>query len=58
VHVDRPTPTIPGTDAHWRDRHDLPYTLGHFTRAISPPVSPSALSYAAITVSLGEGPQV
>jgi hypothetical protein len=44
--------------AHRRDRQDLPYTLGHFTRAISPPVSPSTLSSTAATVSLGEGPHV
>jgi hypothetical protein len=36
--------------AHRRDRHDLPYTLDHLTGAISPPVSPSALSSAAGTV--------
>jgi hypothetical protein len=44
--------------AHRRDRQDLPYTLDHFTRAISPPVSPSALSSTTVTVSLGEGPRV
>jgi hypothetical protein len=41
---------------HQLDHQDLPYTLGHFTGAIPPPVSPSALSSVAATVSLGEGP--
>jgi hypothetical protein len=36
--------------AHRRDPQDLPYTLGHLTGAVSPPVSPSALSSAAGTV--------
>jgi hypothetical protein len=44
--------------AHRHDRHDLPYALDHLTGAISPPVSPSALSSAAGTVELEEGPRV
>jgi hypothetical protein len=44
--------------AHRRDPQDLPYTLDHLTGAVSPPVSPSALSSAAGTVQLGEGPRV
>jgi hypothetical protein len=44
--------------AHRCDCRDLPYTLDLFTRAISPPVSPSALSSAADTVYLGEEPWV
>jgi hypothetical protein len=36
--------------AHRRDPQDLPYTLDHLTGAVSPPVSPSALSSAAGTV--------
>jgi hypothetical protein len=43
---------------HRRDPQDLPYTLDHLTGAVSPPVSPSALSSAAGTVKLGEGPRV
>jgi hypothetical protein len=35
---------------HRCDPRDLPYVLDHFTGAISPPVSPSALSSAAVTV--------
>jgi hypothetical protein len=36
--------------AHRRDPQDLPYTLGHLTGAVSPSVSPSAISSAAGTV--------
>jgi hypothetical protein len=36
--------------AHRRDPQDLPYTLDHLTRAVSPPVRPSALLSAAGTV--------
>jgi hypothetical protein len=36
--------------AHRRDPQDLLYTLSHLTGAVSPPVSPSALSSAAGTV--------
>jgi hypothetical protein len=36
--------------AHRRDPQDLPYTLGHLTGAVSPPVSPSALSSTTRTV--------
>jgi hypothetical protein len=36
--------------AHRRDPQDLPYTLGDLIGAVSPPVSPSALSSAAGTV--------
>jgi hypothetical protein len=43
---------------HRHDRQDLPYTFDHFTGAISSPISPSALSSAAVTISLGEGPRV
>jgi hypothetical protein len=39
--------------AHRRDPQDLPYTLGHLTGAVSPPVSPSALSSAEGTVWFG-----
>jgi hypothetical protein len=44
--------------AHRRDPQDLPYTLGHLTGAVSPPVSPSSLSSAAGLFNLGEGPRV
>jgi hypothetical protein len=44
--------------AHRRDPQDLPYTLDHLTRAVSPPVSPSAPFSIAGTVKLGEGPRV
>jgi hypothetical protein len=36
--------------AHRRDRRDLPYILDHLAGAISPPVSPSALSSIAVTI--------
>jgi hypothetical protein len=44
--------------AHHRDPQNLPYTLGHLTGAVSPPVSPSALTSTAGTIILGEGPRV
>jgi hypothetical protein len=44
--------------AHRHDPHDLPYTLDHLTGAVSPSVSPSALSSVAGTVKLGEEPRV
>jgi hypothetical protein len=38
--------------AHRRDRQDLPYTLDHFTGAVSPPVSPSALFLRRVHCSI------
>jgi hypothetical protein len=36
--------------AHRCDPRDLPFILDHFTGTVSPPVSPSALFFAAATV--------
>jgi hypothetical protein len=44
--------------AHRRDPRDLLYILDHLTGAALPPVSPSALFFAAGTVQLGIGPRV
>ncbi len=41
-----------------RDRRDLPDVTDHPTGALLPPVSPSALSSAAVTVKVEEGPRV
>jgi hypothetical protein len=54
----RPPLTPTSTSTAQRDRRDLPYAIDHLTGAISPSVSPSALSSIAIIVSLGEGPQI
>jgi hypothetical protein len=44
--------------AHRRDPQDLPYTLDHFTGAVSPLVSPSAPFFLRGHCSVREGPRV
>jgi hypothetical protein len=44
--------------AHRRDRRNLPDVTDHPAGALLPPVSPTAVNYAAGTVSAGQGARV